>query len=167
MEGGGGSIVTNNVASSAVVMAVLNGSEFAYDRGPPMPHRVGETMGYGASKNTTAATINTAASVIQDENTASAMVVLDNKRDALIASDQDEGATGGSSTAPCSSAVSSMTMEMNVPDTCQASTSAECATNINAEPGYPAIGSPPADLMVVNTNGFNPLQHAALRGNPG
>lgn len=36
-----------------------------------------------------------------------------------------------------------------------------------AERVYPKIGSPSVDLMVVNTNGFNPLQHAALRGNPG
>lgn len=51
------------------------------------------------------------------------------------------------------------------------STSAEANKSdtgtIITELDYPAIGSPPADLMVVNTNGFNPLQHAALRGNPG
>lgn len=28
-------------------------------------------------------------------------------------------------------------------------------------------GSPPADMMVANNNGFNVLHHAALRGNPG
>lgn len=43
-------------------------------------------------------------------------------------------------------------------------TTADCGI---AEVVYPKIGSPSADLMVVNTNGFNPLQHAALRGNPG
>jgi ankyrin repeat protein len=166
MEGGGGCIVTNNIPSSTVTAAVLNGSERAFDRGQPMPNHVEVTVAPAAT-NTVAATISNTASVNRDENATSTTVTSDIKRGVSIASGQNEDATGCSASVSCSSAVPSMAMEMNLSDHCKASTPAECATNMNAELGYPAIGSPPADLMVVNTNGFNPLQHAALRGNPG
>lgn len=152
MEGGGGCFVTNNAPSSDVTAAVLNGCERTFDRGRPMPNHVEVNM--AAATMNTAATISTTTSVIRDENVASTTVASDVKRGASIASVQEEGAAECSSSTSCSSAVPSMTP-------------AKSDTNMNDELRYPVIGSPPADLMVVNTNGFNPLQHAALRGNPG
>lgn len=48
----------------------------------------------------------------------------------------------------------------------------ECTAAANAGPSgsvqrVVTKGSPPADMMVANNNGFNVLHHAALRGNPG
>jgi len=89
---------------------------------------------------------------VMSENISTITTGLENNREVKSAfSSQDEGAAGFSTSMTCFPSVGANKNN----------------TAVIAEPDYPATGSPPADLMVINTNGFNPLQHAALRGNPG
>lgn len=167
LEGGGGGFVISNVPSSAVTSNVLSGCERAYDRSFPRPPSTDQATTSSASMNdsNTASTILTtsiAASTSvtpKDNNVANAaMIEVENeKRTSSIMGGQEDGAVGCAATACSSSEETSKSI----------GTSGSAVTTADTEPGFPAIGSPPADLMVVNTNGFNPLQHAALRGNPG
>jgi len=145
MEGGGGSIVTCNIPSSAVATNVLSGCERAYDRSGP---------------DCRALVMNDTNSIMATrDNVAKATTKVENEKSTLsIMSGQDDDVAGCSAATACSSSnETSKSME----------TSVSAVTTADTDLGFPAIGSPPADLMVVNTNGFNPLQHAALRGNPG
>lgn len=155
MEGGGGSIVINNLPLSAVAAAVLNGSERAYDRSSPLlDNAKEEATVLSLTRNTT---MTSTTSVVHD-NTNVIAAAVDGKQKG-ITHEQDEAASN------CSAVMGASCSFMSSAEVCGSSSKvAECAIT---EPGFPAIGSPPADLMVVNTNGFNPLQHAALRGNPG
>lgn len=169
MEGGGGSIVINNIPSSAVAANVMNGCERSYERMlPPLPsdENVPSSVSRNNSNvlNTVPATniaANARATSKNDNVENSAMTKVQNEK-SLIINNQEEGVAGCSATAACSSSVENAeSIETSAVDT------AESQITTATELGFPAIGSPPADLMVVNTNGFNPLQHAALRGNPG
>ncbi|XP_060860321.1 E3 ubiquitin-protein ligase mind-bomb isoform X1 [Metopolophium dirhodum] len=158
MEGGGGSIVTCNIPSSAVATNVLSGCERAYDRSGPKIGLVPESR--TLLMNNSNANIAASASITpKDDNVAYATTEVENKKSTLsIMSGQEDGAVGCSASTACSSSdETSKSIE----------TSVSAITTADTDPGFPAIGSPSADLMVVNTNGFNPLQHAALRGNPG
>ncbi|KAE9543487.1 hypothetical protein AGLY_002287 [Aphis glycines] len=165
MEGGGGSIVINNIPSSAVVANVMNGCERSYERmlSPLSPVRDLPTsvLRNNSNASNTASATNIAASASttnKNDNVENSVVtkVQGEKSASSITNNQEEGVAGCSAVAGCSSSV-----ETSAVDT------AENQITTATELGFPAIGSPPADLMVVNTNGFNPLQHAALRGNPG
>ncbi|CAH1731639.1 E3 ubiquitin-protein ligase mind-bomb-like isoform X1 [Aphis gossypii] len=165
MEGGGGSIVINNIPSSAVVANVMNGCERSYERmlSPLSPVRDLSTSVSRNNSNAsnTASATNIAASASttnKNDNVENSVVtkVQGEKSASSITNNQEEGVAGCSAVAGCSSSV-----ETSAVDT------AENQITTATELGFPAIGSPSADLMVVNTNGFNPLQHAALRGNPG
>jgi len=168
MEGGGGSIVINNIPSSAVVANVMNGCERSYERMlPPLPP--GRDLptsvlrnNSNASNTVSATNIAASATTNKNDNVENSVVtkVQDEKSASSITNNQEEGVAGCSGVAACSSSVETA-QETSAVDT------AESQITTATELGFPAIGSPPADLMVVNTNGFNPLQHAALRGNPG
>lgn len=171
MEGGGGSIVINNIPSSPVVANVLNGCERSYERMlPPLSPRrdvpSSVTRNNSNVSNTVSAT-NTAASACattKNDNVENSVMtkVQDEKSASSIINNQEEGVAGCSAVAACSSSVeTAKSIETSAVDT------AESQITTATELGFPAIGSPSADLMVANTNGFNPLQHAALRGNPG
>lgn len=151
MEGGGGGIATGNIPLSAITAAVLNGSERAYDRGSPLPDHIEETM-------TSVATSSTAE--ISSDIAGAAALVNVKKEEMIITRVLDKDVAGCSTSIACSSSTGMLEASGSVEV-------AECAAATITELGYPIVGSPPADLMVVNTNGFNPLQHAALRGNPG
>lgn len=158
MEGGGGSIVTCNIPSSTVATNVLSGCERAYDRSGPKIGQVPESR--TLLINNSNANIAAIASITpKDDNVANATTEVENEISTLsIRSGQEDGAAGCSAATVCfSSDETSKSME----------TSVSAITTADTDLGFPAIGSPSADLMVVNTNGFNPLQHAALRGNPG
>jgi len=116
---------------------ILSGNECAYDPISPLPEAIANTP---------------AVAFLQDNNVSAVTTVLANREVRTVFSGQDEVAAG------CSTSVEYS------PST---GTSENHTAAIIAELDYPATGSPSADLMVVNTNGFNPLQHAALRGNPG
>lgn len=148
-----------NLPSSSVAAAVLKGCEHVYDRGSPQSNEIEQTSNVTSANvitNTTTtgsiATIKSTVSVVQADN----ITVVDGKDRASTNSDLNE-AIAGCSTAIAGSLFSNTGVNGSV-------ASEECTFT---ELRYPVIGSPPADLMVVNTNGFNPLQHAALRGNPG
>lgn len=158
MEGGGGNIVMGNIPSSPVAAAVLKGCERIYDCGSPQSNEVEQTSNVTnttviASTTTpdNVAVIKSTTSLVQADSTE-----VDVKDKASINDDLNEATAGCSTTL-----VGSFFSNTNVSGS---TTTDECTFT---ELRYPAIGSPPADLMVVNTNGFNPLQHAALRGNPG
>jgi len=158
MEGGGGSIVTGNIPSSTVATNVLSGCERAYDRSGPKIGAIPESR--TLLMNNSTANIAASASITpKDDNVANATTEVENEKSTLsIMSGQEDGAVGCSAAAACSSSdETSKSIE----------TSVSAITTADTDPGFPPIGSPSADLMVVNTNGFNPLQHAALRGNPG
>lgn len=155
MEGGGGSIATGNVPLSAVTAAVLRGSERAYDRGSPLLDHIDEIN--------SSATISSTATIPNDIAGAAAIVDI-KKEGTTVIRGQDKAVAGCSASMACSS--SADILEASGSITTSVKEKERVATTIT-EPGYPIVGSPPADLMVVNTNGFNPLQHAALRGNPG
>lgn len=171
MEGGGGSIVISNIPSSAVVANVMNGCERSYERMLP-PLTPGRNLPSSVLRNNSnvsniVSATNTAASAYattkNDNVENSAMTkVQEGKSTSSIINNQEEGVAGSSGVAACSSSVETAnSIETSAVDT------AESQITIATELGFPAIGSPSADLMVVNTNGFNPLQYAALRGNPG
>jgi len=173
MEGGGGSIATSNIPTTAVATNVMSGCERAYDRSPPIPESAVRAMTSSALRSTstvpstilkTNVAASTAVMLKDDEVANDSTSKIQNKKSTLaIIRGQEENAAGCSAATVCSSTVeTSQSIKTNE----SASATAECPT-ANVELGFPAIGSPPADLMVVNTNGFNPLQHAALRGNPG
>uniref|UniRef100_A0A2H8U1G9 RING-type E3 ubiquitin transferase n=1 Tax=Melanaphis sacchari TaxID=742174 RepID=A0A2H8U1G9_9HEMI len=173
MEGGGGSIAINNIPSSAVAASVLNGSERPFDRLPPMPVSTNRAITSSALTNTSNAsntilTANVAASAcatLNDDNVENAAVTEMQKEKSTpsIISNQEEGAAGCSTATAGSSLETAKSIETSESAVAISESQITSATEL----GFPAIGSPPADLMVVNTNGFNPLQHAALRGNPG
>lgn len=144
MEGGSGGFVTNNVPSCAVTTTGLNESEQVYD------------CGLQQSDKVLHATINA-----QDVNVAAAVPINGNEESTI--SGVNEPVNGCSSSAVTS-------MEAKRSDNTVAG-ALKCDSIIEqrsiSKYRVPVMGSPPADLMVVNTNGFNPLQHAALRGNPG
>lgn len=158
MEGGGGSIVTCNVPSSDVATNVLSGCERAYDHsGPtdgPIPAFRALVMNNSNVNKAASASI-----IPKNDNVANATTEVENEKSTFsIMSGQEDSAAGCSAATTCSSSdETSKSME----------TSVNAVITADTELGFPVIGSPPADLMVVNTNGFNPLQHAALRGNPG
>lgn len=137
MEGGTEIIATSNVSSSATI---LSGNECTYDHAvmiSPLPEAIADTP---------------AVAFLQGNNVSAVTTGLANREVRTVFSGQDEVAAG------CSTSVEYFpSMETSKTDT-DASI---------GELDYPVTGSPSADLMVVNTNGFNPLQHAALRGNPG
>jgi len=168
LEGGGGSIVTTNIPSSIVAANVLSGCERAYDRSFPKSATTSQAMTSFTSMNNS----NTANAILtsniavsnsltsKDNNIPNAVTtkVENEKSTSSIMSGQESGVAGCSAATACSSSEEpSKSTEI----------SGSGVTTADTELGFPAIGSPPADLMVVNTNGFNPLQHAALRGNPG
>ncbi|XP_060848380.1 uncharacterized protein LOC132927810 isoform X2 [Rhopalosiphum padi] len=179
MEGGGGSIVTSNIPSSAVAANVLSGCERAYDRLPPVPVSIGRAMTSSALRDNsnvsdTVLTTNVAANAcatLKDDNVANAAIteVQNEKSGSSVISNQEEGAAGCSTATACSSAIACSSGETakSIETSENAVAAVENQVTTATELGFPAIGSPSADLMVVNTNGFNPLQHAALRGNPG
>lgn len=165
MEGGCGSFAINNIPSSAVVRDVLNGSERAYDYSSPNR----PDMASSVATSTILSTNNAASATVvrKDHNDANAAVTIAEKEGSTSTKISGEGEDAPGTSACSSSVETSRSIEMSGSDT-PAVASAECPVTANAtEPGFPAVGSPSADLMVVNTNGFNPLQHAALRGNPG
>jgi len=161
LEGGGGSIVTSNIPSSAVAANVLSGCEHGYDLLYPRSPTTVEAMASSTSMDNSTSNIAVSASLTpKDNNVANAITtkVGYEKSTSSILSGQENFVAGCSTVTACSSSEEpSKSTE----------TSGSGVTTADTEPGFPAIGSPPADLMVVNTNGFNPLQHAALRGNPG
>lgn len=141
MEGGGGEFFTNNTASCTLTTTAPNESEHVYNCGSPHSDQILEATRIAA--------------VVQDVN--NAIPVFKNGNEGSTTSDINEAAKICSSSAVKSTEVNRS--EKTVVG------AVKCASSIDLK--YPVIGSPPADLMVVNTNGFNPLQHAALRGNPG
>lgn len=154
MGGGGGGIATGNVPLSTVTAAVLGGSECAYDRGSPLSDHINDT---------TSAIISSTATIPNDINSATAVVDIKKKGTTAVRG-QDKAVAGCLASMACSSSAEVLEATGNVTTNAEVT---ECVAATITEPGYPIVGSPPADLMVVNTNGFNPLQHAALRGNPG
>lgn len=168
LEGGGGSIVTSNIPSSAVAANVMSGCEHGYDLSIPRSPTTVEAMTSSTSMNnsnaaSTILTSNIAVSASltpKDNNVANAITtkVGNEKSTSSTMSSQENCVAGCSTVTACSSSEKPSN---------STETSGSGVTTADTEPGFPAIGSPPADLMVVNTNGFNPLQHAALRGNPG
>lgn len=151
MEGGGGGIVTGNVPSSVMATAVVSGSEFPYNQGSPMTND-----------------INVAAA--STDITTTTLAMIENDKSVPTTKGSEEAAYNSSVGAVSSSSSGKSSVVMDTSG--DVITTMKCATNnyttaVTSDPGYPVIGSPAADLMVVNTNGFNPLQHAALRGNPG
>lgn len=168
MEGGGGSIVISNIPSSAVAANVMNGCERSYERMlPPNTNLPSSVLSSNSNVLNTVSATNIAASACatpKNDNVENSAMdeVQDEKSASSIINNQEEGVAGCSAAAACSSSVeTAKSIETSAVDT------AESQITTATELGFPAIGSPPADLMVVNTNGFNPLQHAALRGNPG
>lgn len=148
MEGVGGGVITGNIPSSVMATAAaVSGSEHTYDRVCSITSDSEKAM---ASTDITTSTL----SITREDNEAS------------ITNEIEDAAACSSSVACSSSAGTSAVMASG-----SGTSTTECATTnyttAISDPVYPIIGSPPADLMVVNTNGFNPLQHAALRGNPG
>lgn len=138
---------TNNVPSSAVI----NDSECIYDTTSLEPSCIKESA--ISSITSSDITENTTLEI----QYASAI----NKKDRVTTNSKEKGASSSSSV-ECSPFIDTPS------EACESSTKkANSVSTPIDESMYPGIGSPPADLMVVNTNGFNPLQHAALRGNPG
>lgn len=149
MEGGGG-IVTGNVQSSVMATNVVSGSECAYDQGSPV-------------------TNDNDVVIESTDSTTNNLAMIENDKGVPITNGSEEAAYSSSVGAVCSSSSGMSSVVLDTSDDGIKTT--KCATDnyssAISDPGYPVIGSPAADLMVVNTNGFNPLQHAALRGNPG
>lgn len=149
MEGGGGGIVASNVLSSVVATTALNGSECVYNQGCPI------------TNNNDVVTAST-------DTIVPTLTMTENDKGVPITNGSEETTYCSSMGAACSSSGRPSVVMDTSGDSI---TTTKCATNnytaAISDPGYPVIGSPAADLMVVNTNGFNPLQHAALRGNPG
>lgn len=156
MEGGGGSIITNSLSLSVAATGVRMGNEFIYDRTSPLLGGVKEPT---VSPMMRSIPSKSSSLIVQENNISTAVVA--NNNEAAIITDSIGAGVSGCSTALTHSAI--MDSELM----CKSNNSVKDVNNPITEPVYPAIGSPPADLMVVNTNGFNPLQHAALRGNPG
>lgn len=149
LEGGGVNIVGNDRARSAVEVPNPNASEPDNNHVSPLPYQVDEASVSEASAITTSSN----ASTILNEG------VSDDNGGAPKSSDQEIVVAACPSSTGLSAEVT-RNETTSVPNAVR-------STPVLADPGYPPLGSPPADLMVVNTNGFNPLQHAALRGNPG
>lgn len=139
---------TDNVPSSAVI----NDSEYIYDTTSLEPNCVKESA--VSSITSSDITENTTLEI----QYASAI----NKKDRVLTTDSKEKGASSSSSVECSPFLDTPL------EVYESSTKKENSVSIPIDESmYPGTGSPPADLMVVNTNGFNPLQHAALRGNPG
>lgn len=150
MEGGGGGIVAGNVPSSVMATAVVSGSECAYNQGSSM-----------TNDNNVAAE--------STDITKTNLAMFENDKGVPTINGSEDAAYSSSTGVVCTSSSGKSSVVMDTSG--DGITTIKCATNnyttATSDPGYPVIGSPAADLMVVNTNGFNPLQHAALRGNPG
>lgn len=156
MEGGGGNIITNNLSLSVAATGVMMANELIYDHISPVLGGVKEPTVSSMMRSIP----SKSSSLIVQENNVCTAVVANNNEAAIITDSIGAAGVSGCST----SSIHSALMDSEV--MCKSNNSVKDVNNPITEPVYPAIGSPPADLMVVNTNGFNPLQHAALRGNP-
>lgn len=149
LEGGGVNIVTNDRIRLTVEVPNLDGNEQASNHVSPLPYHVEEISTSEASAIIKSS--NTSTILHESVSDCNGGIPKTNVHELVVAA--------------CPSSVGLSTEVIRNGTTVVPL--AENATTTLAEPGYPPLGSPPADLMVVNTNGFNPLQHAALRGNPG